>query len=79
MSSIKWFDLSSQVHTQDAGPFWLQFLSSDREGVTFSCLFLNKNHELRSHSRQIDLCRQGLHSRDLLPCWLRRKVAGMAC
>jgi len=46
---------------------------------TFSCLFLNENHELsRSHLRQIDLRRQGLHSRDLLPCWLRSKVADVA-
>jgi len=33
MSPIKCFDLSPQVHTQGAGPFWLQFLSSDGEGV----------------------------------------------
>jgi len=30
------------------------------------------------HSRQIDLCRPCLHSRDLLQCWLRWKVAGVA-
>jgi len=46
---------------------------------TFSCLFLNENHELsRRNSRQIDLRRQGLHSCDILPCWLRSKVAGVA-
>jgi len=33
----------------------------------------------RRYSRRIDLCRQGLHSCDLLPCWLRSKVAGVAC
>ena len=50
-----------------------------RRRDTFFCLFLNENSELsRSHSRQIDLCRQGLHSCDLLPCWLRSKVAGVA-
>ena len=50
-----------------------------RRRHTFSCLFLNENHELsRSHSRQIGLWRQGLHSCDLLPCWLRSKVAGVA-
>ena len=50
-----------------------------RRRHTFSCLFLNESHELsRSHSRQIDLHRQGLHSYDLLPCWLRSKVAGVA-
>ena len=50
-----------------------------RRRHTFSCLFLNENHELsRSHSRQIDLRRQGLHSCDLRPCWLRSKVAGVA-
>jgi len=37
MSSMKCFDLSPQVHTQQCrGPFWLQFLSSDGEGVTHS-------------------------------------------
>ena len=36
MSSIKCFDLSPQVHTQGAGPFWLQFFSSDGEGVIHS-------------------------------------------
>jgi len=35
MSSSKCFDLS-QVHEQGAGPFWLQFFSSDGEGVTHS-------------------------------------------
>jgi len=46
---------------------------------TFSCLFLNENRELNSsHSRQIDLCRQGLHSCNPLPCWLWSKVAGVA-
>ena len=50
-----------------------------RRHHTFSCLFLNQNHELsRSHSRQIDLRRQCLHSCDLLPCWLWSKVAGVA-
>ena len=50
-----------------------------RTSHTFSCLFLNENHELsRSRARQIDLSRQGLHSCDLLPCWLRSKVAGLA-
>ena len=50
-----------------------------RRRHTFSCLFLNEDHELsRSHSRQIDLRRQSLHSCDLLPCWLRSKVAGVA-
>ena len=50
-----------------------------RRRHTFSCLCLNENHELsRSHSRQIDLCRQGLHSCDLLPCRLRSRVAGVA-
>jgi len=60
--------------------FWLQFLSSDGEpSCTFSCQFLNENHELsRSHLRQIDLRRQCLHSCDLLPCWLRSKDAGVA-
>jgi len=39
---------------------------------------INENCELsRSHSRQIDLYRQGLHSRDLLPCWIQWKVAGV--
>jgi len=34
MSSIKSFDLSQQVHTQQgAGPFWLPFLSSDGQNV----------------------------------------------
>jgi len=70
MSSIQFFDLS-QVHT-------LQAYSDFNFFPTFSCLFLNENHELsRSHSRQNDLCRQGLHSCDLLPCWLRSKVAGV--
>jgi len=36
MSSMKCFDLSSQVRTQGAGPFWLQFLSSDGEVVIHS-------------------------------------------
>ena len=37
MSSIKCFDLSPQVHTQQgAGPFWRQFLSFDGEGVVHS-------------------------------------------
>ena len=31
------------------------------------------------YSRQIDLCCHGLHSYDLLPCWLRSKVTGVAC
>jgi len=45
---------------------------------TFSCLFLNEDHNLsRSHLCQIDLCRQGLHSCDFLPCWLWLKVTGM--
>ena len=51
-----------------------------RKRHTFTCLFLNEDHELsRSHSRQIDLRRQGLHSCDLLPCWLQSKVAGVTC
>ena len=34
MSSIKCFDLLPQVHAQQgAGPFWLQFVSSDGEGA----------------------------------------------
>jgi len=76
MSSIKCFDLSPQMHT-------VQALSGSnflwpRRRHTFSCLFLNKSHEpSRSDSRQIDLCRQGLHSCDLLPCWLRSKFAGI--
>jgi len=50
-----------------------------RRRHTFSCLFLNEDHKLsRSHSRQIDLRRQCLHSCDLLPCWRRSKVAGVA-
>jgi len=50
-----------------------------RKRQTFSCLFLNENHELsRSQSRWIDLRRQCLHSCDLLPCWLQSKVAGVA-
>jgi len=32
----------------------------------------------RRHSRQIHVCRQRLYSCDLLPCWLRSKVAGVA-
>jgi len=37
MSSIKCFDLAPQVHTQrGAGPFQLQILSSDGEGVIYS-------------------------------------------
>ena len=77
MSSIKCFDLSPQVHK-------VQALSGSnflwrRRRHTFSSLFLNENRELsRSHSRQIDLRRQGLHSRDLLPCWFRSKVTGVA-
>ena len=44
----------------------------------FSCLFLNENHELsRINSRRIDLRRQGLHSCELLPCWLLFEVAGV--
>jgi len=77
MSSIKCFDLSPQVHTFKAlsGSNFLW----RRRRHTFSCLFLNENHKLsRSQTRQIDLCRQGLHSCDLLPCWLRSKVAGVA-
>ena len=49
-----------------------------RRHHTFFCFFLNENKLSRSHSRQIDLRRQGLHSCDLLPCWLRSKVAGVA-
>ena len=50
-----------------------------RRRHTFSCLFLSEDYELsRSHSRQIDFRRQGLHSCDLLPCWLRSKVACVA-
>jgi len=37
MFSIKRFDPSPQVHTQQgAGPFWLKFISSDGEGVIHS-------------------------------------------
>jgi len=37
MSSIKCFDLSSQVNTQQgASSFWLLFLSFDQEGVIHS-------------------------------------------
>ena len=32
----------------------------------------------RRHSRQIHFCCQWLHSCDLLPCWLRSKVADVA-
>jgi len=75
------FDLAQQVHTQQsARPFLapMSFLWR-RRLHTFSCLFLNENHKLgRSHSRQIDLRRQGLHSCDLLPCWLRSKVSSVA-
>jgi len=80
MPSIKRFDLSPQVHTQQgADSFWLQFLSSDGEGVIHSPACFSENHELsRSHSRHIGLCRWGMHSRHLLPCWLRSKVAGVA-
>ena len=68
---------SPQVHTVQA-PIGSNFFPLT-EKASFSCLFLNEDHELsRSHSRQIDLCRQGLHSCDLLPCWLRSKVAGVA-
>ena len=50
-----------------------------RRRDTFSCLFLNENHELsRSHSRQSDVRRQELHSWNLLPCWFRSKAAGVA-
>jgi len=61
MSSIKCFDLSSQVYTVQAlsGSNFFHLMESH----TFSCLFLNQNHELgRCHSHQIDLCHQGLHS-----------------
>jgi len=75
MSSIKSFDLSPHVHSVQAAISFLWWIRRH----AFSCLFLNENHELsRSNSRQIDLYRQGLHSRDLLPCWLRSKVAGLA-
>jgi len=59
MPSLKPFYLTLQVYTQqDTGPFWLQFLSSDGEGVIHSPACFSENHELsRSHSRQIDLCR----------------------
>ena len=50
-----------------------------RKRHTFSCLFLNENHELsRSHSRQIYLRRRCLHSCDLRPCLRRSKVAGVS-
>ena len=78
MCSIKCFDLSPQVHTVQALS-GSTFFDWRRRRHTFSCLFLNENHELsRSHSRQIDLCRQVLHSCDLFPCWRRSKVAGVA-
>jgi len=73
MSSIKCFDLSPQVH-----------MVQDLSGSNFFPLmekacFSNENRDLsRNHSRQIDLRRQGLHSCDLLPCWRRSKVAGVA-
>ena len=64
----------------DAVPFWLQFLSSDREGVIHSpACFSVKTYKLsRSHSCRIDLCRQGLRSCHLLRCWLPSKVTGVA-
>ena len=78
MSSIKSFDLSPQVHT-------VQALSDSNffpltEKASYILLPVSQsNHELnRRHSRRIDLRRQGLHSCDLLPCWLRSKVAGVA-
>jgi len=68
LNKMLWLFIAS---AHGAGPFWLQFLSSDGEGLRH----INENHELRrSHSRQIDLCRQGLHSCDLLPCWRRSKL-----
>ena len=77
MSSTKCFDLSPQVHPVQALS-GCNFFPERRRRHTCSCLFLNENDELsRSHSRQIDLCRQGLHSCELLPCWLRSKVAGV--
>jgi len=71
---------TTSAHTTRCMPFLapISFLWR-RKRHTFSCLFLNQNHELsRSHSRQIDLRRQCLHPCDLLPCWLRAKVAGVA-
>jgi len=71
---------ATSAHTIRCMPFLapISFLWRRRRHA-FSCLFLNENHELRrSNSRQIDLCRQWLHSCDLLPCWLRSKVAGVA-
>jgi len=79
-SSIKCFDLSPQVHTTRCMPFLapISFLWRWMRH-SFPCLFLNENQERsRSNSRQIDLPRQCLHSCDLLPCWLRSKVAGVA-
>jgi len=71
---------TTSAHATRCMPFLapISFLSR-RRSHTFSCLFLNQNHELsRSNSRQIRLCRRCLHSCDLLPCWLRSKVAGVA-
>ena len=71
---------TTSAHTTKCMPFMapISFLWRRRRH-TFSCLFLNENHELsRSHSRQIDLRRQGLHSCDPLPCWLQSKAAGVA-
>jgi len=62
-----------------AGPSDSNFFLWRRRRHTFSGLFLKENHELsRSHSLQIDLSCQGLHSSVLLPCRLRSKVAGVA-
>jgi len=75
MSSIKCFDISQHVQAFLAPNSFFWRIRRH----TFSCLFLNQNHELsRSHSLQIYSRRQGLHSCDLLPCWFRSKVAGVA-
>ena len=69
MSSIKCFDLSSQGHTQGAGPFWLtksNFFPWRWRRHTFSCLFLNESRGLsRRHSPRTYLRPQCLHSCDL--------------
>jgi len=70
---------TASAHTTWCMPFLAPiFFLWRRRRHTFSCLFLNENHELiRSHSRQIDLRRQCLHSCDLLPSGFGQKL--LAC
>jgi len=61
-----------------AGSFWLQFCSSDREGVIHSptCFSMKTTSWAGTICAKL-ICCQCLHSCCLLPCWLRSKVTSV--